>query len=107
MRKLLVINHMTLDGVMQAPGRPDEDTRGGFSRGGWAQAGNDEVMARYLAGGRAGGPGAFLFGRRTYLDFADFQRAYHDHLDGMGMTAAEVAEIARALKGAEGEHSAG
>ena len=49
MRKLLVINHMTLDGVMQAPGRPDEDTRGGFSRGGWAQAGNDEVMARYLA----------------------------------------------------------
>ena len=62
MRKLTVINHMTLDGVMQAPGRPDEDTRGGFSRGGWAQAGNDEVMARYLAGGRAGGPGAFLFG---------------------------------------------
>ena len=72
MRKLLVINHMTLDGVMQAPGRPDEDTRGGFSRGGWAQAGNDEVMARYLAGGQADGPGAFLFGRRTYLDFAGF-----------------------------------
>ena len=34
MRKLTVINHVTLDGVMQAPARPDEDTRGGFSRGG-------------------------------------------------------------------------
>ena len=45
MRKLTVINHMSLDGVMQAPARPDEDTRGGFSRGGWAQAGNDQVMA--------------------------------------------------------------
>jgi hypothetical protein len=32
--RLIVINHVTLDGVMQAPGRPDEDTRGGFSHGG-------------------------------------------------------------------------
>ena len=72
MRKLTVINHMTLDGVMQAPGRPDEDTRGGFSRGGWAQAGNDQVMADFMGVGRGGDPGALLLGRRTYLDFADF-----------------------------------
>jgi hypothetical protein len=35
MRKVVAINHVTLDGVMQAPGRPDEDTRGGFAHGGW------------------------------------------------------------------------
>ena len=72
MRKLTVLNHMTLDGVMQAPGRPDEDTRGGFGRGGWAQAGNDEVMASFMGAGRGGGPGALVLGRRTYLDFYGF-----------------------------------
>jgi dihydrofolate reductase len=69
MRKLTVINHMTLDGVMQAPARPDEDARGGFSRGGWALAGSDEVMARYMGVGQGGEPGALVLGRRTYLDF--------------------------------------
>jgi hypothetical protein len=44
MSKIVVINHVTLDGVMQAPGRPDEDTRGGFEHGGWAVPNNDEVM---------------------------------------------------------------
>ena len=47
--RIVVINHLTLDGVMQAPGRPDEDTRGGFSHGGWAVPGNDEVMGHALA----------------------------------------------------------
>jgi dihydrofolate reductase len=69
MRKLTVINHMTLDGVMQAPARPDEDARAGFSRGGWALAGSDEVMARYLGVGQGGEPGSLVLGRRTYLDF--------------------------------------
>jgi dihydrofolate reductase len=69
MRKLTVINHMTLDGVMQAPARPDEDTRGGFSRGGWAQAGNDAAVADFLGVGRGGEPGALVLGRRTYLNF--------------------------------------
>ena len=72
MRKLTVINHVSLDGVMQAPGRPDEDTRGGFGRGGWAQAGNDQVMADFMGVGRAGDPVALLLGRRTYQDFFGF-----------------------------------
>ena len=44
MAKLLVVNHLTLDGVMQAPARLDEDTRGGFEHGGWASARYDELM---------------------------------------------------------------
>jgi dihydrofolate reductase len=50
---------------MQAPGREDEDLRGGFSHGGWAVADADEVMGRTLGPGRQGG-GALLFGRRSY-----------------------------------------
>jgi dihydrofolate reductase len=66
-----VVNHVTLDGVMQAPGRPDEDPRGGFAHGGWAQAGNDPVMGRVMAEGM-GRPGGLLLGRRTYEDFAAY-----------------------------------
>jgi dihydrofolate reductase len=70
MAKITVINHLTLDGVMQAPGRPDEDTRGGFEHGGWASANNDEVMGRVLGEHMTGGP--LLLGRRTYEDFYGF-----------------------------------
>jgi dihydrofolate reductase len=69
MRKLIVNNSITLDGVMQAPGRPDEDRRGGFRHGGWAAPYSDPVMAEAAAEGMSGG-GAMLFGRRTYEDFA-------------------------------------
>jgi dihydrofolate reductase len=68
MAKVLVVNHLTLDGVMQAPARPDEDTRDGFAHGGWAMARNDELMAAKI-GERMSGERAFLFGRRTYEDF--------------------------------------
>ncbi|MFZ0088881.1 MAG: dihydrofolate reductase family protein [Solirubrobacteraceae bacterium] len=64
--RIAVINHLTLDGVMQAPGRPDEDPRGGFRHGGWAIPGNDEAMAQAI-GERMGTPGAgLLLGRRSY-----------------------------------------
>ncbi|MFI5273071.1 MAG: dihydrofolate reductase family protein [Ktedonobacterales bacterium] len=68
MRKVVVTNHLTLDGVMQAPGRPDEDLRGGFTHGGWALPYGDAVMGGVMAAGMAQG-GALLFGRRTYEDF--------------------------------------
>jgi dihydrofolate reductase len=71
MGKLTVFTSLTLDGVMQAPGRPDEDTRGGFRYGGWAPPYNDPVMAKVAGEGMAGG-GAILLGRRTYEDFAGF-----------------------------------
>ena len=65
MAKVVVINHVSLDGVMQAPGGRDEDTRGGFTRGGWAAPYADEVMGRFMSQGMASG-GSLLWGRRTY-----------------------------------------
>ena len=69
MRRIVVTSSLTLDGVMQAPGRPDEDVRGGFDRGGWALPYNDPVMGRMMGRGMAQA-GALLLGRRTYEDFA-------------------------------------
>jgi dihydrofolate reductase len=71
MSKIVVFNSITLDGVMQAPGGPDEDRRGGFTRGGWAQPYNDEVMANLAAEGMADA-GPLLFGRRTYEQFYSY-----------------------------------
>ena len=68
MRKLMVINNVTLDGVMQAPGRQDEDLRGGFEHGGWAMPYNDAVMGQTMGEGMSRGAD-LLFGRRTYEDF--------------------------------------
>ena len=63
-----VVNSLTLDGVMQAPGGADEDTRGGFEHGGWAGPYMDQVLGEYMGRGMAG-DGALLFGRRTYEQF--------------------------------------
>jgi dihydrofolate reductase len=74
MARIVVNNHITLDGVMQAPARPDEDRRGGFAHGGWAAANADEVMGRVMGermgGGGASEGGGILLGRRTYQDMA-------------------------------------
>jgi dihydrofolate reductase len=67
MGKVIVMNWVTLDGVMQGPGRPDEDTRDGFAHGGWGSAYSDEAAVAKV-GERMGGDRAFLFGRRTYED---------------------------------------
>jgi len=69
MRKLVVATFVTLDGVMQAPGRPDEDPEGGFAHGGWQVPYVDEHLMRTIG---AGLPqiGALLLGRRTYEIFA-------------------------------------
>ena len=71
MAEITVVNHVTLDGVMQAPGRPDEDRRGGFEHGGWATRYADEESGKFAAEGMAT-TGGLLFGRRTYEDFHGF-----------------------------------
>jgi dihydrofolate reductase len=64
--RVVVVNHLTLDGVVQGPGRPEEDTRDGFTRGGWAaERGGDPAIGAAL--GEVMGPGfAWLFGRHSY-----------------------------------------
>lgn len=70
MSRVVVMNHVTLDGVMQGPGRADEDTRGGFTHGGWghrslaADDATGKAMGQRMAAG--GGLAGWLFGRRTY-----------------------------------------
>ena len=71
MRRITLTNNVTLDGVMQAPMSPDEDTRGGFRYGGWALAGSDEALAAEMGVGM-GEDGAMLFGHRTYDKMAAF-----------------------------------
>jgi dihydrofolate reductase len=68
MRSISVTMWVSLDGVVQGLGRPDEDTRGGFTHGGWGLQYNDEVLGRQMANAMAK-PGDMLFGRRTWQDF--------------------------------------
>jgi dihydrofolate reductase len=74
--RIIVMNHVTLDGVMQGPGRPEEDTRGGFTRGGWGQVSTmpddaeGKAMGERMAAG--GGLAGWLFGRRTYEDLLSY-----------------------------------
>jgi dihydrofolate reductase len=65
MRQLGVVEFVTLDGVMQGLGGPDEDREGGFELGGWSGPYGDEVLARH-AGQGLGQTTAYLFGRKTY-----------------------------------------
>ena len=69
--RVVVFENLTLDGVMQAPGRPDEDTRGGFKDGGWATPYADEVLGA-VVGEKMGDGGALLLGRRTYEDLYSY-----------------------------------
>jgi dihydrofolate reductase len=71
MSKVVVVENLTLDGVMQAPGRPDEDERGGFAHGGWALPYSDAVAASFMAE-RMDETRALVLGRRTYEDFAGY-----------------------------------
>ena len=71
MTKISVFQSVTLDGVMQGPGRPDEDTRGGFNHGGWTNGYQDSVSMEFAAEGMAAG-GSLLFGHRTYKDLLGF-----------------------------------
>lgn len=70
MGMVVAVENVSLDGVMQSPAGPDEDTRGGFDRGGWAVAAfqRDPEAAQAAMAQQGGGTGAMLFGRRTYFD---------------------------------------
>lgn len=71
MRKLVVVEFLSLDGVMQAPGDLDEDREGGFEHGGWQRPYFDEVLATEATKSMVQ-TDAYLFGRKTYQKMAAF-----------------------------------
>lgn len=68
MRKIIVLSFVTLDGVMQAPGGPDEDSSGGFKYGGWTAPYADEVSGKFMQ--KQMEPADLLLGRKTFEIFA-------------------------------------
>src|ERR1044072_5288425 len=78
MRKIIAITQVTLDGVMQAPGGPEEDSSNGFTKGGWAMpfvdAAAGQVIDEIIAG-----EFDMLLGRRTYEIFAGYWPNQGDH----------------------------
>ncbi|MGC8488630.1 MAG: dihydrofolate reductase family protein [Clostridia bacterium] len=79
MAEVFVIEHITLDGVMQGPGHPDEDTRDGFKQGGWAAAGMDQqIMTAMGARIQQAGGLRMLLGRRTYEHMLSFWNSQGD-----------------------------
>jgi dihydrofolate reductase len=100
MRSITATMSVTLDGVVQGPGRRDEDTRGGFAHGGWGGQYSDQVMGREMGKSMAK-PGDMLFGHRTWQDFIT---AWAGATDGnpftRHMNAATKYVVSRTLKDA-------
>ncbi|MEO8116883.1 MAG: dihydrofolate reductase family protein [Bacteroidota bacterium] len=76
MRKLIVLSMITLDGVMQAPGGPEEDTSGGFKYGGWVAPYGDEVGRKVVE--KELRPADYLLGRKTFEIWEDY---WPEHAD--------------------------
>jgi dihydrofolate reductase len=101
MRSIRATVFVTLDGVAQGLGRPDEDTRGGFAHGGWGPRYTDEVMGRELATGMAR-RGDMLFGRTTWQDFTTaWGRATDGNPFTTHMNAATKYVVSRTLDDAD------
>lgn len=81
MRKIIVLPFITLDGVLQAPGGPDEDPSGGFEYGGWTASYGDEVFGEVFAKQMA--PSDLLLGRKTFEIFAGYWPAHADGWPGI------------------------
>lgn len=89
--RVLVVNHVSLDGVLQSPGRPDEDVRDGFRHGGWAQDADDPAMNAAI-GERIGAEFSWLFGRRSYEDMlTHWNRVGGPYRDGLNRARKYVA----------------
>lgn len=91
MRKLSVNTFTTLDGIMQAPGGPEEDPEGGFEHGGWTVHYWDEEMGKVMDAYMSK-PFELLLGRKTYDIFASYwPKVSHDPADAFNSTTKHVA----------------
>lgn len=81
MRKIIVLSMITLDGVMQAPGGPEEDKSGGFKYGGWVAEYSDEVYNKVLE--KQMQPADYLLGRKTFEIWAGYWPKHEDMWQGI------------------------
>ncbi|HEY8935711.1 MAG TPA: dihydrofolate reductase family protein [Cyclobacteriaceae bacterium] len=81
MRKIIVLSMITLDGVMQGPGGPEEDTSGGFNYGGWVAPYDDEVSGKILE--RLLKPADYLLGRKTFKIWESYWPAHAEVWPGI------------------------
>ncbi|RRB10978.1 dihydrofolate reductase family protein [Larkinella knui] len=81
MRKIIVLSMITLDGVMQAPGSPEEDPSGGFNYGGWTAPYGDEVLGQVME--KLMKPADLLLGRKTFEIWADYWPKHADFWPGI------------------------
>jgi dihydrofolate reductase len=101
MRKIIVIEFVTLDGVMQAPGGPEEDASGGFKYGGWVAPYFDEASGKIME--KQMRPADLLLGRRTFEIFASY---WPGHADGWpGINEATKYVLSRTMARSEWKNS--
>jgi dihydrofolate reductase len=95
-RRVIAITHVTLDGVMQAPGGPEEDPRSGFTYGGWSMAFGDDLSGKVI-GEIIAGEFDLLLGRRTYEIFAAYWPHHGDNSIGQAFNRAKKYVVTTSL----------
>jgi len=90
MRKVIVLSFMTLDGVIQAPGGPEEDTSGGFKYGGWVFSFFDEFVGTVM-GEQMSNKADLLLGRKTFEIFASYWPHHENEWPGINKVTKYVA----------------
>jgi len=94
MRKVIVLEHISLDGVIQAPGGPDEDTSGGFAYGGWISSYSDEILGTLLRR-QMNSPFDLLLGRKTFDIWAPYWPHHADAWPDVNVATKYVASNTR------------
>lgn len=90
MRKVIVLSFMTLDGIIQAPGGPEEDTSGGFKYGGWVFSFFDEFVGRVMRE-QMSNNADLLLGRKTFEIFASYWPDHENEWPGINQVTKYVA----------------
>ncbi|MEJ6979286.1 dihydrofolate reductase family protein [Pedobacter sp. P351] len=101
MRKIIVLSFITLDGVMQAPGGPEEDTSGGFKYGGWTASYGDEVFGEVMKKDMK--PADLLLGRKTFEIFSSYWPEHENGWAGINDVTKNV--VSRTMKKSDWENS--